>query len=143
MPATDSAPQCPTLTGPEEYQRWKLRIKSILNREKVGDTLLGNITLPAPGDRGSDTWEIRDAKAHGIITQYISDQLLLDLASETTAQGLFNAIVKIFEKTNIGVTTFYIFISMMNIQWDGELPISQHISAISAANARLVSMKKG
>ncbi|KIJ46992.1 hypothetical protein M422DRAFT_121622, partial [Sphaerobolus stellatus SS14] len=61
----------------------------------------------------------------------------------TTAQSLFNAIVKIFEKTNIGVTAFYTFISMMNIQWDGELPISKHISAISAANVRLISMKKG
>ncbi|KIJ25211.1 hypothetical protein M422DRAFT_144497, partial [Sphaerobolus stellatus SS14] len=138
MTAADSASQCPTLAGPEDYQRWKLRIKSILNREKVGDTLLGQPVTTPP-----TLLEICDAKAHGIITQYISDQLLLDLASETTAQGLFDAIIKIFEKTNTGVTAFYTFISMMSIQWDGKSPIAQHISAISAANAHLISMKKG
>ncbi|KIJ51770.1 hypothetical protein M422DRAFT_157312, partial [Sphaerobolus stellatus SS14] len=64
------------------------------------------------------TWEIRNTKAHGIITQYISDQLLLDLKFETTTKGLFDHI-------------------------DGESPIAQHISTISSANTRLTSMKKG
>ena len=73
------------------------------------------------------------------------NQLLLDLEFETTAKGLFDHIVKIFEKTNIdvGVTTFYTFISMMSLQWDGKLPIAQHISAISSVNAQLTSMRKG
>ncbi|KIJ25903.1 hypothetical protein M422DRAFT_192871 [Sphaerobolus stellatus SS14] len=138
MPAADATSQCPALSGPEDYQQWKLRIKSILNWEKVGDTLLGRpVTIPPMllGSTMNGHLEIQDAKAHSIITQYISDQLLLHLASETTMKGLFDHTVKIFEKTNVGITTFYKFILMMSLQWDGKSPVVQHISAISATNA--------
>jgi hypothetical protein len=100
-------------------------------------------TLSAPEEPLADRWDIRDAKAHGIIVNRINNRLALQFASKPTAKELFDAIVKEHENTNIGVSTFYTFVDMMNLHWDGTSSVSEHISSLSAANAKLVAMKKG
>ena len=45
--------------------------------------------------------------------------------------------------TNVGVSAFYMFIQMLSMKWDGSpATLSEHIAAISAADAKLTAMKK-
>ena len=87
---------CPTLTGPNNYEIWKIQITVKLHREKVLGIVLGTDAKPGavPGSTTSATratistivtpdpkdvrkWTERDEKAHGIIQDHISDSLLI------------------------------------------------------------------
>ncbi|KII83609.1 hypothetical protein PLICRDRAFT_180219, partial [Plicaturopsis crispa FD-325 SS-3] len=50
-----------------------------------GDT---DSSISAKLSAATDSWEIRDAKAHGIIMQYISDNLALQVDGVATSKGL-------------------------------------------------------
>ena len=82
MPSPDMELE-PILKGPENYQIWKIRILGTLRSEKVMDVILHprpttsptsptTSIYPAPGERLADSWDIRDAKAHGIIVNHIN-----------------------------------------------------------------------
>ncbi|KAJ7780801.1 hypothetical protein DFH07DRAFT_682614, partial [Mycena maculata] len=138
---------CPVLDGPKTFHIWNIRIVGKLRREKVADTLQGKPTatqVPLPGDATGthlDTWEIRDAKAHGIIVDHISDRLALKVAHLPTAAELYAKIVQIHQGANIGVNAFYVFSGMMKLQWDGASSIEDHIGLINAGDNKLTAMK--
>ncbi|KAG6808409.1 hypothetical protein H0H87_008812 [Tephrocybe sp. NHM501043] len=163
---------CPTLTGPENFQIWKICITAKLRQEKVWDviTTLPNTqnvstqmtsttspgnpsTEPAPTSittttsqatsSCTDSWAVRDEKAASLIIAYVSDRLALQIGKLLHAKDMFDKLVTIHVNTNIGVTTFYTFISMLSLKWDGSLTtLSDHIAAISAADSKLTAMKK-
>ncbi|KAJ7499310.1 hypothetical protein FB451DRAFT_1347585 [Mycena latifolia] len=140
---------CPVLDGPKTFQIWNIRIVGKLRREKVADTLKGKPTalqVPLPGDATGthlDTWEIRDAKAHGIIIDHISDRLALKVGHLDSAQELYNELVRIHQASNMGVNAFYVFSSLMKLTWDGTSSIEDHIGQINAGANKLTAMKKG
>ncbi|KAJ7918867.1 hypothetical protein B0H13DRAFT_1573629, partial [Mycena leptocephala] len=143
---TDSV-TCPVLDGPKTFPIWHIRILGKLRREKVADTLNGKPTatqVPLPGNATGthlDTWEIRDAKAHGIIVDHISDRLALKVAQLPTTAELYTKLVQIHQGANIGVNAFYVFSGMMKLQWDGASSIEDHIGFINAADIKLMAMK--
>ncbi|KAG5353621.1 hypothetical protein C0989_004301 [Termitomyces sp. Mn162] len=56
---------------------------------------------------------------------------------------MFDRLIKIDAETNIIISAFYTFIYMFTLKWDGSpSTLSNHISVISAANAKLTAMKK-
>ncbi|KAH0591548.1 hypothetical protein H2248_001606 [Termitomyces sp. 'cryptogamus'] len=91
----------------------------------------------------ADSWAVRDAKAAGIIIAYVSDQLALEVGELAHAKDMFDKLVTIHVNTNVGVSAFYTFISMLNLKWDGSSStLSNHISMLLAADAKLTAMKK-
>ncbi|EGN97340.1 hypothetical protein SERLA73DRAFT_75042 [Serpula lacrymans var. lacrymans S7.3] len=78
MTTAHNTSACPVLTGPNNFQIWKLRIISKLRREKVLRVVTGEELKPSPGKPTSSedpeiTWILKDEKAHGIIQDHISD----------------------------------------------------------------------
>ncbi|KAG6871386.1 hypothetical protein C0993_003378, partial [Termitomyces sp. T159_Od127] len=149
-----SAPEmtaCPTLTGPENFQIWKIRVTTKLWQEKVWDVITKE--CPSPGApiiyhsqstlHHADNWSVCDSKAAGVIIAHICDCLAPEVRSLPHAKDMFDKLVEIHENTNMGVSAFYTFIQMLNTKWDGSsLTLSEHIAAISAADAKLTAMKK-
>ncbi|EGO03144.1 hypothetical protein SERLA73DRAFT_70592 [Serpula lacrymans var. lacrymans S7.3] len=87
MTTAHNTSACPVLTGPNNFQIWKLQIISKLHREKVLQVFTGEEFKPSPGKPTSSedpeiTWILKDEKAHGIIQDYISDALL-DVMTKT------------------------------------------------------------
>ncbi|PPQ86235.1 hypothetical protein CVT26_001832 [Gymnopilus dilepis] len=164
--------ECPVLTGPENYQIWHIRILAKLRVEKVADVILDKVKEAAEraaakesGGKGTtstakepakeeepptatgaqhrDNWATRDSKAHGILISHLSDRLSLQVAHLQTAYEVYCKILEIHQKTNVGIMAFYTFIQMINSKWDGDISsIQDHISAISAADAKLTAMQK-
>ncbi|KAH0585075.1 hypothetical protein H2248_008337 [Termitomyces sp. 'cryptogamus'] len=105
------------------------------------------MTLPFTNITGTshhaDSWAVCNAKAASIIITYVSDQLALKVGELTHAKDMFNKLVIIHVNTNISVSAFYTFISMLNLKWDrSPSTLSNHISALSATDAKLTTMKK-
>ena len=70
-------------------------------------------------------------------------RLALKVGELKHAKDMLDKLVKIHEDTNVGVSAFYTFIHMLNLRWDGSATmLNNHISAISAADAKLTAMKK-
>ena len=150
---------CPTLTRPNNYEIWKLRITVKLRREKVLGTVLGTDAKPGalPGSTTSATkttvttivapdpeevrkWTERDEKAHGIIQDHISDALLIKTQSHTTAKDLYDALVKLHEDAHLA-SAFHLYQQMLDSTWDGTSPIGDHIAGIRTIESWLAGMK--
>ncbi|KII94280.1 hypothetical protein PLICRDRAFT_100556, partial [Plicaturopsis crispa FD-325 SS-3] len=146
--STSDSTTCPVLQGPENFQIWRLRITAKLRVEKVygvvsGAELAPSSAAPPPAlSAATDSWEIRDAKAHGIIMQYISDNLALQVDGVATSKGLYDKLTDMHEKTNVGVTAFYTFRKLIRLKWDGTSPVGDHIAKLNSAHRRLTAMNK-
>ncbi|KIJ10562.1 hypothetical protein PAXINDRAFT_39181, partial [Paxillus involutus ATCC 200175] len=92
------------LTGPNNYEIWKVRISAKLHVEKVFGVVSGTDIKPAPSTliTSSDIreWQEHDEKAHGIIQIRISDSLLMKTRNEPSSKELFDALVKFHETPN-------------------------------------------
>ncbi|EGN95307.1 hypothetical protein SERLA73DRAFT_77329 [Serpula lacrymans var. lacrymans S7.3] len=114
---------CPVLTGPNNFQIWKLRIISKLCRENVLQVVTGEELKPSPGKPTSSedpeiTWILKDEKAHEIIQDHISDALLMRTGDLTSSKELFDKL-------------------------DGTLPIQDHIAKIQTIDSHISGMKLG
>ncbi|KNZ78067.1 hypothetical protein J132_02359, partial [Termitomyces sp. J132] len=85
-----------------------------------------------------------DYKATGIIIVHISDRLTIKVSELKHSKEMFDKLVKLHEATNVGISAFYTFMTMLNQKWDRSPPstLSSYISSISAANTKLVAMKR-
>ncbi|KAF9555176.1 hypothetical protein CPC08DRAFT_612866, partial [Agrocybe pediades] len=110
---------CPVLAGPENFQIWQIRILGKLRREKVHDIVTSPTPPPTPQTPKTDSWDIHNGKAHGIIVDHISDRLALEMAGIETAADLYQKL------------------------WDGDVTtVQEHIASLAAADAKLTAMKK-
>ena len=117
---------CPedTLTGPNNYEIWKVHISAKLWAEKVFGVTIGTNQKPILGSSSvaaaSDVheWQEHDEKAHGIIQLYISDALLMKTCSYSSAKELFDTLVKLYKTPNIS-SAFYLFKQLFSSTWDG------------------------
>ena len=150
--ATKDSTACPVLENAAGFQIWQLRIVGKLRREKVYDVLKQPKPDPSTTTLSTiypssaphiDSWDVRDAKAHGIITDHICDRLVLATADELTAASLYNKLVDIHQNQNVGASAFYTFIGMLETKWDGSPDtVQDHIATIAAGDSKLVAMKK-
>ena len=112
MSPSDAVRTEETLTGPNNYKIWKVRISAKLRAEKVFNVVSGTDIMPVMSTlvTASDVWawQERDEKAHGIIQLRISDALLMKTRKETSSKGLFDALVTLHETPNIS-SAFYLF----------------------------------
>jgi len=132
---------CPQLNGPANFQMWKVRVAARLRRNKVYGHVTGTTrkdTSTPPKD--SDSWEVLDEKAHGIIIDTLDDNTALQVADLTTSKQVYDRIVKIYEGTNTNSTAFYTWVEIMDLKWDGTSPISDHIANIRACERRLAAL---
>ncbi|KAG1721386.1 uncharacterized protein EDB91DRAFT_1064415, partial [Suillus paluster] len=149
--STSDTSACPVLTGPNNFQIWKLRIYTKLCREKVLRVATGEEPKPSPAsalttsasaDDPVTTWVLRDDKALGIIQGHISDALLLKTASQATSKGLLDKLIEIHNTSNIA-SAFYSFEQLFALRWDGASTIEDHISIFQNLETRLTGMKFG
>ncbi|KAF8580961.1 hypothetical protein K439DRAFT_1355619 [Ramaria rubella] len=142
--ATDTN-ECRTLTDVTVFQIWKIRITAELRDKKVWGVVDGSEVNPGPSVtiypsyyHGTDTWEIRDGKAHSIMVKYMSNSLIFKhIASPQTAKELWASVMSQFKDQNTGVSAFYTYIEMMNLKWDGTSDINTHVSKMHAAEKNL------
>ncbi|KIY49012.1 hypothetical protein FISHEDRAFT_42241, partial [Fistulina hepatica ATCC 64428] len=135
---------CPVLTGENNFTIWKIRIKAKLASAKVAGIAYGvdtresitaavaAATAASISTAGSsviqptDSWDIRDQKAHGIIVEHLSDSLVMALVTETqSAKDLMDAVIA-------------------NMKWDGIVgdSLTDHITRIRSLGSQLRSMTK-
>lgn len=154
---------CPILTGAANFPLWQIQIIEKLWTKKVYDCVSG--ADPNPNAVGSnpsasviyppvssaplstmyhdhEPWHVCDGKAHGIITQHLSDHDVLMYASYPTSKDLFDHIVRKYEGTNIGVNAFYTFTTMMGRKYIDRTSIDDHISSLASDSCKLISMSK-
>ncbi|KAF8581296.1 hypothetical protein K439DRAFT_1260295, partial [Ramaria rubella] len=142
--ASDSN-DCPTLVDATVFQIWKIRITAELRDKKVWGLVDGsevntgpNVTIYPSYYQGTDSWEVRDGKAHSTIVKYMSNLLIFKhVTSPQTLKELWESVISQFENQNTGISAFYTYVEMMNIKWDGSSNITEHISKIRAAEKKL------
>ncbi|KIY50102.1 hypothetical protein FISHEDRAFT_12562, partial [Fistulina hepatica ATCC 64428] len=123
---------CPVLTGENNFTIWKIRIKAKLASAKVAGIAYGidtreSITAAVAAATAAsistvglstiqptDSWDIRDQKAHGIIVEHLSDSLVMALVIEN------------------------------HMKWDGIVgeSLTDHITRIRSLGSQLRSMTK-
>ncbi|KIY45118.1 hypothetical protein FISHEDRAFT_29274, partial [Fistulina hepatica ATCC 64428] len=136
---------CPVLTGENNFTIWKIRIRAKLASAKVAGIAYGTDTrdsitaavaaataasISAAGSSSTiqptDSWDIRDQKAHGIIVEHLSDSLVMALVADNqSAKELMDAV-------------------MMGMRWDG-VPgesLMDHITRIRSLGSQLRGMTK-
>ncbi|KAH0581027.1 hypothetical protein H2248_012170 [Termitomyces sp. 'cryptogamus'] len=130
--SSSEAATCLVLTGSDNFQIWKIRVMAKLWHEKTCQL------IPT-----TNSWLVHDSKAVGIIIAYVSDRFVIEIGVLPHTKDMFDRLVKIHKGTNVGISAFYTFIYMLTLKWDGSpSTLSNHISVISAANAKLTAMKK-
>lgn len=105
-------------------------------------TSASTATVPLSSSSSRDPWHVRDGKAHGIISEHLSDHDALAYAIVATSKEMFDQITRKYEGTNIGVNAFYTFANMMGRKYDDANPIKDHISSLAADARKLTSMNK-
>ncbi|KAH7917480.1 hypothetical protein BV22DRAFT_1188135 [Leucogyrophana mollusca] len=128
MTESSSISTTPVLTGPNNFELWLLRIEGKLRREKVLWVATGQDVKPSPSNTVSSkpeddpelAWVLRDEKAHGIITDSLSDALLLKTHAATSAKDLFDKLKEIHRKSNVA-TAYYSFEELITLRWNGTL----------------------
>ena len=112
MSSSDAVRTEETLTGPNNYEIWKVWISAKLWAEKAFGIVSGTDIKPVISTlvTASDirVWQERDEKAHGIIQLCISNALLMKTCKETSSKGLFDALMTLHETQNIS-SAFYLF----------------------------------
>ena len=133
-----------TLTGPNNYEIWKVHILAKLHTEKVFGVVSGTDIMPGMSTlvTTSDVWAWQecDEKAHGIIQLRILDALLMKTHKETSSKGLFDTLMILHETPNIS-SAFYLFQHLFSSTWDGTSAISKHISILQTVESCLAGMK--
>ncbi|KAG1861733.1 hypothetical protein DFJ58DRAFT_657286 [Suillus subalutaceus] len=136
----------PVLTGPENFQLWKLRREKVLHvvtgadpdptiattapatAPNVSTTSASSAPLPSiTSSSATDSWAARDEKAHSIIQDHISDALLMKTEACTTAKALFDELATIHNTSSVA-NAFYTFEQLIALKWDGTVQISDHIA---------------
>ncbi|KAG1719517.1 uncharacterized protein EDB91DRAFT_1065532, partial [Suillus paluster] len=142
--STSDTSACPVLTGPNNFQIWKLRIYAKLRCEKVLRVVTGEEPKPSPASTSTDNpvtaWVLHDNKALGIIQGHISDALLLKTASQVTSKGLLDKLIEIHNTSNVA-SAFYSFEQLFALCWDGTSAIEDHVSIFRNLETCLVGMK--
>ncbi|KIY47113.1 hypothetical protein FISHEDRAFT_7155, partial [Fistulina hepatica ATCC 64428] len=101
---------CPVLTGENNFTIWKIRIRAKLASAKVAGVAYGTdtresittavaaaaatsiSTVGSSTIQPTDSWDIRDQKAHGIIVEHLSDSLVMALVTDDqSAKDLMTA----------------------------------------------------
>lgn len=148
---------CPTLTGPENFHIWSIRISGLLKEAKVWDIVTTAsappVTVPqAPpivyyssgsSTYNSDSWYIRDSKAHAIISAHVSDDIVIQVVENEgqSAKQLYDAISDLYNKTNTGTMSFYTFVELMNAKWDGtRKTLQEHLTFLTSSRQRLSAL---
>ncbi|KAF8833847.1 hypothetical protein BDN67DRAFT_992769 [Paxillus ammoniavirescens] len=109
---------CPEeiLTGPNNYEIWKVRISAKLHAENFFGVVSGTDIRPVPSTLVTTSdiqeWQECDEKAHGIIQLCISDSLLMKTHS-----------------------------MKLQIAWDGTSAVSDHISTLCTIESHLAGMR--
>ena len=133
-----------TLTGPNNYEIWKVRISAKLRTEKVFGVASGTDIMPVMSTLVTASnvraWREHNEKAHGIIQLCISDAFLMKTRKETSSKGLFDALVTLHETPNIS-SAFYLFQQLFSSTWDGTSAVSEHISVLRTVESHLAGMK--
>ncbi|KIJ20744.1 hypothetical protein PAXINDRAFT_33835, partial [Paxillus involutus ATCC 200175] len=111
------------LTGPNNYEIWKVCISAKLCIEKVFDVVSGTDIKPAPST---------------LITP--SDIREWQTRNKPSSKELFDALVKLHETPNIS-SAFYLFQQLFSSTWDGTSAISEHISTLRTVESCLAGMK--
>ncbi|KAJ3532570.1 hypothetical protein NMY22_g7692 [Coprinellus aureogranulatus] len=152
--SSEATNTCPILVGPENYQIWRIRIEAKLQMEKSSITTSGDageaasglsvLTSTAfPDDKELREWNIANAKARGIIVNYVSDEIAIEVhgqASQDT-KAIFNYIVAKFESTNAGSTAFGAFLELIELKWDESADFASHTGKFLAITAKLNALK--
>ncbi|KIY48829.1 hypothetical protein FISHEDRAFT_27180, partial [Fistulina hepatica ATCC 64428] len=150
---------CPVLMGEQNFSIWKIRIRAKLASAKVAGVAYGTETRESIATavaataatsisaiglstiQPSDSWDICDQKAHGIIVEHLSDSLVMALVTENqTAKELMGAVISKFEaQSSTGLRLYYILTEMMNLKWDGTLgeSLEDHITRIRSLGSQL------
>ena len=144
MSPSDTVRTEETLTGPNNYEIWKVRISAKLCAEKVFGVVSGTDIMPVVSTLVTASnvraWQEHDEKAHGIIQLRISDALLMKTHKETSSKGLFDTLVTLHETPNIS-SAFYLFQQLFSSTWNGTSAISEHIAALRTVESHLAGMK--
>ena len=144
MSPSDTVRTEETLTGPNNYEIWKVHISAKLRTETVFGIVSGIDIMPVVSTlvTASDVraWQEHDEKAHGIIQLCISDALLMKTCKETSSKGLFDTLMTLHETPNIS-SAFYLFQQLFSSMWNGISAISEHISALRTVESHLAGMK--
>lgn len=115
-----------------------MRISGKLQQEKVWDIVTTELSPGAPDTQTahSKSWSIHNSKAASIIIAYVSDSLLLQIDDLQHAKKMYDKLMEIYKNINVDVTTFYTYIHMNQLKWDGSSSLNTHISTILAANTK-------
>ncbi|KAF6747945.1 hypothetical protein DFP72DRAFT_821097, partial [Ephemerocybe angulata] len=137
------------LHGPDDYQIWRVRLKQNLMKYKVWGVVSGTDPKPSPqsppavtvtsseGDTSTAAsapitpsaaatlleWNVRNERALGLILESVSNAIALELDSHDTAKAAYDAVVKKYEKTNVGSTAFSTLLELIDLRWNGTSPI--------------------
>ncbi|KAF8576110.1 hypothetical protein K439DRAFT_1623112 [Ramaria rubella] len=138
---TSDSNDCPILTDATTFQIWKVRVVAELRDKKVWGLVNGSEVDPGPNVtiypsyyQGTDSWDIRDGKAHSIIVKQLSNALIFKhVLTPQTSKELWESIMTQFEEQNMGISALYTYAEIMSLKWDGSSDIHEHISKVRSA----------
>ncbi|KAF8576595.1 hypothetical protein K439DRAFT_1622755 [Ramaria rubella] len=138
------------LSGPKNFQLWMLWLPGALAKERVLGVVTGVDSPPTTptsttspplqstimGQSTQDDWQTHDYKVQGIIMDWIDDRLALHLESEglaplspmATSRKMYEKLIEIHCKVNVGINVFYNFVELVGLWWDGISSIEEHVS---------------
>ncbi|RXW14669.1 hypothetical protein EST38_g11187, partial [Candolleomyces aberdarensis] len=126
-------------------QIWRklVRTKTHFRGTKIQEDIPGSSRL-APSQITSESWDIRNQRALGIIIGHVNDAIALDLdiIPDLTAKSAYDTIVKRFEETNAGSTAFGTILELLDLKWDGDSDFTAHVGKFTQLTAKLASLKQ-
>lgn len=124
----------PLLT-PETYAVWQVKMKALLQREKLFHTIEDD-----PPDKDDDDWaewHAADMKARGTIILSVSDHLLVNLEGQETAQAVWHKLRDMHLRQNAGSSViFFKKLCRLQLEKGGDLP--SHLSQLKRLRQDLV-----
>ncbi|KAF8581678.1 hypothetical protein K439DRAFT_1353264, partial [Ramaria rubella] len=108
------------------FQIWKIQITAELRDKKMWGLVDGsdintgpNMTIYPSYYQGTDSWEVRDGKAHSIIVKHMSNSLIFKhVTSPQTSKALWESVISQFKNQNTSISAFYTYVEIMNTKWD-------------------------
>ena len=85
--------------GSNDFTLWKLKMKALLGQQKCAQAIEGEETLPV-GLTAAEKEEVV-SRAHSTILLSLADEVLREVADETTAVGLWRKLESKYQKKSL------------------------------------------
>ncbi|KAL5709711.1 hypothetical protein ACHQM5_020369 [Ranunculus cassubicifolius] len=114
--------------GKENFTLWQRRMRNILIQQELLFVLEGKEKKPAT--MTDEAWALKDQKASSSIELYLADEVMFNVMEETTAQGTWEKLEKLYMGKSLS-NKLFLKDELLNLRMDEGGDVMEHLNTFN------------